>query len=109
MPQYSKQECAELRELSSEAYEWELGQELQVLDESFRKWSDGEVLSSELSDEIHAFHQHAARELWKTYQSLRDDDKVARGLVIGAIKEDALSSDLLEKIKPLTTKFDDFR
>ena len=90
-------------------YEWELGQELQALDESFRKWRDGKLLSSELSDAIHEFHQHAGRNLWSMYQSLRDDDKVARGLVLGALTENAISPGLREKIKPLLRNFEGLR
>jgi hypothetical protein len=39
------------------------------------------------------------------YQSLRDDDTVARGLVLGALTEDAVSPTLREKIKPLSRSF----
>jgi hypothetical protein len=105
--EYSKKERAELRRLAGEVYEWELGQELQTLDESFQNWRDGKLLSSELSDAIHEFHQHAARDLWSMYQTLRDDDKVARGLVIGALGEESISADLREKIKPLSQHFRD--
>jgi hypothetical protein len=87
-------------------YEWELGQELHALDESFRKWKEGKLLSSEVSDAIHEFHQHAGRDLWSMYQSLRDDDKVARGLVLGALTEDAISPSLREKIKVLSRSFE---
>jgi hypothetical protein len=103
--EYSKTERAELRRLACEVYEWELGQALGALDESFHKWREGKFLSSELSDAIHEFHQHAGRDLWLMYQSLCDDDKVARGLVLGALTEDAISTSLREKIKALSRSF----
>jgi hypothetical protein len=103
--EYSKTERAELRRLAGDVYEWELRQELRTLDESFREWREGKLLSSELSDAIHEFHQHAGRDLWLMYQSLRDDDTVARGLVLGTLTEDAVSPTLREKIKPLSRSF----
>jgi hypothetical protein len=107
--EYSKTERAELRRLAGHVYEWELGQELRTLDDAFRKWREGKLLSSELSDAIHEFHQHAGRDLRSMYQSLRDDDKVARGLVLGALTEEAISPSLRQKIKPLTRSFEGLR
>ena len=79
MAEYTKKERAELRKLAGEVYEWELGRELGGLNESFRKWSEGKMLSSELSSAIHEFHQHAARELWSMYQGLPEPNAVAPG------------------------------
>src|SRR5690348_16642375 len=108
MAEYSKTERAELRKLAENVYEWELGRELKMLDESFRKWREGKILSSELSEEIHEFHQHAAREVWSTYQTLKPHSVVARGLVIGALSESAISPGLREKIKALSRHYEDF-
>lgn len=107
--EYSKKERAELRRLASDVYEWELGQELQALDESFREWRNGKLLSSELSKEIHEFHQHAARQLWSMYQSLREEDIVARGLAMKAISDAALSPGLRDKITRLVRHFEGAR
>ncbi len=109
MREYSKKERAELRRLASAVYEWELGQELRTLDESFREWRKGKLLSSELSDAIHDFHQHAARDVWSLYQALRDDNIVARGLAIGAIAETEISPRLRDKIKQLAQQFADVK
>src|SRR4051812_26752203 len=97
MAEYTKKERAELRRLTGEVYEWELGRELQALDESFRRWRQGEILSSELSDAIHAFHQQAAREIWSMYQRIQPTNAVARGLAMGALSEDAMSAGRREK------------
>jgi len=41
--------------------------------------------------------QHAARDIWSKYQSLKEPEIVARGMALCAIMDDALR----EKIKPL--------
>jgi hypothetical protein len=92
--------------LTSEIYEWELGRELKDLDESFRKWREGKMLSSELSAAIHEFHQHAARELWSMYQRIDSASAVARGLAIGALSEDAIPERLRERIKALSRYYE---
>jgi len=103
--EYSKSERKTLRQLAEEVYEWELHAELEPLDKAFSEWRRGEMFSSELSDKIHDFHQHAARELWSMYQSLKEDHIVARGIVLGAISETRLSSALLEKLSALIRDF----
>ena len=102
---FTKSERAELRELAGQVYEWELGRYLSGLDESFARWRKGEMLSSELSDEIHEFHQHPARELWSMYQSLSDDELVARGLALGALELSRLSAKLRAKMEPLLNRW----
>ncbi len=101
MTAYTKRERAELRRLSGEVYEWELGRKLKDLDESFGRWRNGEILSSELSGAIHEFHQHAGREIWSMYQSIDPASAVARGLAMGALTEDALWPSLRDRIKAL--------
>ena len=105
MDQYTKTERKLLRDLAGEVYEWELHGYLEELDGAFDQWRNGEMLSSELSDEIHTFHQHAARELWSMYQTLKEDEIVARGVVLGALSEADLSSQLRKKLKPLLETF----
>ena len=41
MADYTKRERVELRRLTGEVYEWELGRELNDLDESFRNGETG--------------------------------------------------------------------
>jgi hypothetical protein len=107
MADYTKKERAELRRLAGDVYEWELGREMKPLEESFRKWREGEILSSELSDAIHEFHQHAAREIWSMYQRLKPASIVARGLVMGALSEEAISPGLREKMVALSQHYKD--
>ena len=99
MLEFTKRERAELRALAGDAYEWELGRELQALDKAFADWRSGKRLSSELTADIHEFHQHAGRELWSMYQSLPEHTLVARGVAIGAIDKGKLSEHLREKLR----------
>jgi hypothetical protein len=105
MTEYSKRERAELRRLAVEVYEWELGVQLELLDKSFDEWRRGKMLSSELSDAIHQFHQNEARDIWSKYQTLKDPEIVARGIALGAISGDVLSAELRDKIEPLSHHF----
>ena len=105
MHEYTKAERKALRDLAGEVYEWELHGHLEQLDMAFAEWRRGEMYSSELSDKIHDFHQHAARELWSMYQSLKEDELVARGIALGAISDKSLDSELRTKLKPLVDEF----
>ena len=109
MAEYSKRERAELRRLAAEIYEWELRGRLELLDKSFAEWRRGTMLSSELADAIHKFHQHEARDIWSMYQTLKDPEIVARGIALGAISDDVLSAQLRDKIKPLSQYFREAR
>lgn len=99
MPEYTKGERAKLRDLASEAYERELGAHLAELDKSFTAWRRGKLLSSELSSEIHEVHQHAAREVFSSYQLPHPAMIVARAIAAGILKSDELPSTLLAKLK----------
>ncbi len=105
MQGYTKSESKVLRELAGKLYEWELHQHLEPLASAFDAWRRGELLSSELSDRIHEFHQRPARDVWSMHQSLKADQIVARGLALGAISRDALPAELLEKLSQVLPKF----
>ncbi|MET1083996.1 MAG: hypothetical protein ABWY12_13255, partial [Burkholderiales bacterium] len=81
MVEFTKRERGQLRRLASKVYEAEAHALLEELELSFAQWRAGEVLSSELLQTIHEFHQHQSRELWSVYQALRGPEIVARGLV----------------------------
>ena len=102
-------EVKKLRRLAAEVYEWELRVQLELLDNSFAEWRRGKLLRSELSDAIHRFHQHEARDIWSMYQTLKEPEMVARGIALGAISGDALSAVLRDKIIPLSHYFRDAR
>ena len=105
MPDYSKKERAELRRLASEAYERELGNHLAELDKSFSEWREQKLLSSELSERIHHFHQHNAREVWSTYRAPHDSVLVARAIAANILREDDVSAPLWEKLRDTVAAF----
>jgi hypothetical protein len=97
--EYTKKERAKLRELAGEAYERELGSHLAKLEESFAEWRRGKLLSSELSNEIHEFHQHAAREVWSSYQLPHPAMIVARAVAAGLLEESEIPEALRAKLE----------
>ena len=99
MPEYTKSERAKLRDLASEAYERELGACLAELEKSFAAWRRGKLLSSELSGEIHEFHQHTARDVWSSYQLPHAAMIVARAVATGILEAREIPTPLMEKLK----------
>ena len=99
MAEFSKTERAELRRLASEAYERELGIHLAELDKSFSEWRNGTLSSSDLSQKIHEFHQHAARDVWSMYQMPHEAILVTRAIELGILREDEVPVTLREKLK----------
>jgi hypothetical protein len=93
-----KRERAELRKLADYIYEAELAALLEDLALSFEAWRAGTLLSSELSQAIHAFHQGESRRLWSNYQTLKDHDIVARGVAIGLISQDRVPAPIRDKL-----------
>jgi len=103
--EFTKRERGQLRRLASQVYEAEVHTLLEELDSSFEQWRAGEVLSSELLQTIHEFHQHQSRELWAAYQALRDPEVVARGFARGLLAEIEVAPDLLAKLAPSVSGF----
>jgi hypothetical protein len=97
--EYKKKERAKLRDLASEAYERELGSHLAELEKSFAAWRRGKLLSSELSNEIHEFHQHVARDVWSSYQLPHPAMIVARAIAAGILKESEIPESLRIKLE----------
>jgi hypothetical protein len=87
-----------LRHWCAIAYERDLGAELSKLHELFRQWQAGSMRAVDLSDEIHQFHDGAARELYVQYVFGRGEEiLLLYGAVQrGVIKTDELPSDLLK-------------
>ncbi|HSW12710.1 MAG TPA: hypothetical protein VLI06_07715 [Solimonas sp.] len=106
MSDFSKSERRVLRDLAGHVYEAEAGRLLGELEASFKEWRAGEKLSSDLLQDIHQFHQHGSRELWSMYQSLKEQEIVARGIALGLIPEAKLEPALLEKLR---TRIEDFK
>ena len=99
MAEYTKSERARLRALASQAYERELGHHLAELERSFSAWRRGEIASSDLSQEIHEFHQGAARDVWSSYQLPRESTIVARAIALGILERQEIPTTLLSKLE----------
>ena len=99
MADYSKKELAKLRDLASEAYERELGEHLGELEKSFAAWRRGELQSSELSNEIHQFHQHGARDVSSSYRLPHPAMIVGRAVAAGILKESEIPESLWPKLQ----------
>ena len=87
------------RELAALAHRRELEQALGELEACFRAWRSGEIDASELSDRIHEFHDGAAREAWKRYQSLEPEMSVPVALARRVLKEEDVPPELLEQLR----------
>lgn len=101
MSDFSKSERKRLRALAGLVYETEARTVLSERHASFEKWHLRQIDSSELLQEIHEFHQHQSRELWALYQSMKEDQIVARGLAEGFIEEKQVESSLLSKLQAI--------
>ncbi len=98
--EFDRAERASLRELAGDAYEAQARETLASLADDFERWRREELASHELIDAIHEFHEHDSRELWKTYQDLKDDAEiVARGIALGYLGRDELPPALLAKLQ----------
>ena len=87
----TKAQRSRLRELASVAYERELSGELESLEDDFKRWRAGEINAFGLSEAIHAFHQEAARELFKKYNS-SVEIAVAQAIHFGILSKDEVGS-----------------
>lgn len=102
MRTYSKNIKRQIRTLAGILYERELNQYLSELSKQFDLWKKGNLSPFELSEKIHQFHQTPARELYNQYNTNSIlDALVARGIVIGLLKESEVSSELKAALQNL--------
>ena len=94
----TKKQKKELRALQTLAWERELEQELTNLEEQFRRWRSGTIGVFDLSDRIHQFHDHEARDLYKYYSYRNNFFAVPDAIAKGIISESEVSRQLLEAI-----------
>ena len=94
----TKKQKQEMRALQALAWERELEQELTNLEEQFRRWRNGTIGAFDLSDRIHQFHDHEARDLYKYYSDWDNPFAVPGAIVKGIISESELSRQSLEAI-----------
>jgi hypothetical protein len=84
-----------LRQLAARAHEEELRRALLPIAAAFGQWQAGQLGSGELTEIIHAFHQGAARELWKKYNLGPLEFAVAQAILAGVIERDQVPPDVL--------------
>ena len=102
----TKSERALLRALTEEAWEAELGEELEKLFEDFTKWLDHGMSALDLSDKIHEFHNGRSRDLYGIYTGNDPAMIVARAIAMGFADEKSLNDELRSK---LAEQIDTFR
>ena len=83
----TKAQRSRLRDLASVAYERELAGELESLEDDFKRWREGEINAFDVSEAIHAFHQEAARDLFKKYNA-NLEIAVAQAIHFGILSKD---------------------
>ncbi|MBN1759772.1 MAG: hypothetical protein JW863_15705 [Chitinispirillaceae bacterium] len=94
---YPKKVRKELRQLAGIAYDRDMEKALCELESHFRRWRAGEISPHDLNNLIHKHHDGISRELWKFY-NLSPDITVPRSVVDGTIREDEISSEVMEHI-----------
>lgn len=98
--EFSKEERRQLRRLSGEAHERELGEALEALEGEFQRWRAGEIEAWELGERIHEFHDGESRRLFNLYNRAKDPELVARAIGLGLIDGASLAPGLLRKLEP---------
>ena len=99
MEQFTKRDRKELRSLAGIAYERELGRELEKLEPKFAEWRAGRCSPFDVSDSIHEFHDHAARQLWKIYTYSHPEITVPRAVALGVLADAEISPTVYAKVR----------
>lgn len=101
---YNKPTSKRLRELAAIAHSRELERELKKLYDQFRDWQAQKTDAFQLNDNIHQFHQKAAKEIWKRYRDNDYEDiQVVRAMKLGLLTEEEVGKKLLEQLAPLVS------
>ncbi len=93
-PRFTKDDHRKLRDLAGTAHERELSAALRELHKRFAEFERGAIDAFELKDDVHKFHDGAARELWKRYDEDLLAFTVAQALHRGILSE----SEVPEKV-----------
>ena len=99
---FSKKQRAELKRLNGLAWERELATALDELFAQFGKWRSETISEFDLSDKLHEFHDHTARDLYKRYAFGDNFFAVPGAIARGIIRESEVSAALLEKLDSTT-------
>jgi hypothetical protein len=90
-----------VREWAAIAHDRELAKALRGLQVEFGRWERGDITAAELNDQIHQFHQGAAREIWKSYATNRLEPAVAFAIATGILRKEELQCELLQHVTGL--------
>jgi len=93
-------------ECLKKAYERELCQELESLNQGFQQWQRGEIDCWKLVDRIHDFHDGCSRNLYKIYETGDKKIALARAIALGFLKEQEVPAGLRE---PMSQTIEFFR
>ena len=88
-----------LRELAKTAYDEELRRALLPLAAAFDAWRTGTMVATDLKEQIHAFHDGPARELFLKYDRRSVRLAVAHAIVSGIIDRACVPPELLEHLQ----------
>lgn len=97
---FTKKQKAEIRRLNDLAWERELAAALDELRREFDALKLGEISPFDLSDRVHHFHDHTARDLYKCYADGRNFFAVPSAIVRGIIDRSEVSPEVLELLEP---------
>ncbi len=96
---YTKAVNKKMRELSNQAYERELRQELKKLAEQFKLWEDSQIDTWDLEQKVHKFHNGAARELYKRYDMVSPEMILPYALFKEIIMYEELPEEIVDDMK----------
>jgi hypothetical protein len=102
MSELTKSEKKAVRALLGDAHEAEIAAALINVEEALQEWRRGEILPSEVSERIHAFHKET-QEIFKTYNYLDPVFAVARAVAFDFIKLANVPSSLRARVSELET------
>lgn len=105
---FTKKQKAELRRLNDLAWERELSSTLADLRREFERFMAGELSPFDLSDKIHEFHDHTARDLYKQYAYATNVFAVPGAISRGVIKRSEVTPELLELLEPTIKRLEEW-
>ncbi len=89
----TKKQKRHIRDMAALAYEREMTAALNKLFASFQDWKRAGKTPFDLDEEIHRYHNGAARDLYKQYATGNPDMAVLLALTSGVLKIEELNED----------------
>lgn len=107
MRETSKTLKKELRQHADRAWEAEMKAALGALAAKFDEWRAGSLPSGDLDAAIHAYHDGAAREIWRRFSTSDRKMPLAHAVAMGFVKEESLPAEVREHIASMVEFFRD--